>query len=376
MGLSAAWALAHKGARVTLVDQARLPNPLGASVDQHRLIRYAYGAERGYTRMVNDAYRAWDEVWRDIGARLYAPTGTLVLETSAGRWAEDSEATLAAEGIAFRRLSAGELAREFPLVAPDGVRFALHLDSGGMLFARHIVGALAAHLPAMGVAVHEGQRVTKVTPDKAQVTLDDGSVVSGDILIVAAGPWTTRLLPSLGRRITPSRQVVVYLAPPEELQPAWETHPMVLDIDPETGFYLVPPRRLPNGEPTDLKIGNHGFTLTGDPDRDREAGTREIAGIAALGPARLRDFDRFRVVEAKTCFYDVEANEHFIVEPLARHAWVMTGFSGHGFKFGPLLGHELARTLAGEREVAEFSRWAAGASAVLKEGAVAATRSR
>ncbi len=50
MGLSAAWALRNLGASVTLVEQGALPNPLGSSVDDHRLIRYPYGAARGYTR--------------------------------------------------------------------------------------------------------------------------------------------------------------------------------------------------------------------------------------------------------------------------------------------------------------------------------------
>ena len=79
VGLSTAWALRRHGAEVTLLEQGPLPNPLGTSVDQHRLIRYAYGAQTGYTRMVREAYHAWEAVWRDLGAKLYGETGTLVL---------------------------------------------------------------------------------------------------------------------------------------------------------------------------------------------------------------------------------------------------------------------------------------------------------
>lgn len=39
VGLSAAWALKRAGADVSVVEQGALPNPLGTSVDQHRLIR-------------------------------------------------------------------------------------------------------------------------------------------------------------------------------------------------------------------------------------------------------------------------------------------------------------------------------------------------
>ena len=39
MGLACAWALVRRGHQVTLYEQGPLPNPLGSSHDQHRLIR-------------------------------------------------------------------------------------------------------------------------------------------------------------------------------------------------------------------------------------------------------------------------------------------------------------------------------------------------
>src|SRR5690242_10146212 len=60
MGLAAAWALAKRGVRVSVFEQYAIPNPLGSSVDQHRLIRYPYGSEAGYTRMNDAAFAAWD----------------------------------------------------------------------------------------------------------------------------------------------------------------------------------------------------------------------------------------------------------------------------------------------------------------------------
>ena len=40
--------------------------------------------------------------------------------------------------------------------------------------------------------------------------------------------------------------------------------------------------------------------------------------------------------------------------------WLMSPCSGHGFKFGALMGLELARTLATNRDPAAHARWAAG----------------
>jgi glycine/D-amino acid oxidase-like deaminating enzyme len=355
MGLSAAWALTRAGHRVTVYDRAAVPNPLGSSVDQHRLIRHAYGAERGYTRMVSQAYDAWELVWRDIGARHYAASGTLVLETSEGNWGEESAAALAAEGVKFRRLSADEMARDFPMVERRNVRFALHLDSGGVLFADRIVASLAKWMAGQGAPVVAKTPVRDIDPARGRATLADGTVVDADLLIVAAGPWAPRLVPSIASRVTPSRQVIVYFTPPPETAVAWTRHPMILDIDPAVGFYLVPPR-----DGTGLKVGNHGFTLIGDPDCDRVASADEARTIMNLCAKRLRDFERYRLAEAKICFYDVEPKERFIIEKLGAAAWIMSGFSGHGFKFGAVLGLEFAKTIAGERDVAKFTAWAAG----------------
>ena len=38
----------------------------------------------------------------------------------------------------------------------------------------------------------------------------------------------------------------------------------------------------------------------------------------------------------------------------------MSPCSGHGFKFGALMGRELARTIVSERDPAQHARWAAG----------------
>jgi glycine/D-amino acid oxidase-like deaminating enzyme len=142
------------------------------------------------------------------------------------------------------------------------------------------------------------------------------------------------------------------------LRPSWERHPMVLDIDPDCGFYLVPPVAG-----TGMKIGDHRFTLTGDPDQDRDACLEEAERIWSFGRARLSGPDRYSITSAATCFYTCEAKERFIVEPAGDRGWVMTGFSGHGFKFGPVLGEALASALENPSEAPTLTSWAAGQGA-------------
>jgi hypothetical protein len=56
----------------------------------------------------------------------------------------------------------------------------------------------------------------------------------------------------------------------------------------------------------------------------------------------------------------VTEDERFVVEKQGAKGWVMSPCSGHGFKFGALMGLELACTIASERDPLQHARWAAG----------------
>src|SRR5439155_11898744 len=146
MGLSTAWALAREGHDIELFEQGELPNMLASSMDEHRLIRHPYGDHIGYARMIDDAFAAWDLMWRDLGQQLYAPTGTLALTGNGADWAERSAATLAEIGRPMTELTIDALRRRFPLLDARGVERAFWIDTGGVLFAQDIVAAMARHL--------------------------------------------------------------------------------------------------------------------------------------------------------------------------------------------------------------------------------------
>lgn len=354
VGLATARALVRAGHRVTVLEQAAVPNPAGSSYGHHRLIRHPYGAELGYTRMVDEAYAAWDRLWADLGCRLYAETGTLVVGRRRDAWADASAETLARAGHPVTWLDADALRRRFPLVAPDDVGVAFWLPSGGALLASSIVAALADWLRRHGARLHAGTRVRAVDAEAGRLVLDDGAALQADAVVVAAGPWIAELVPHLAERAVPSRQVVVYAAPPRALRKPWRTAPLIIDIDPEEGFYLVPPVA---GTP--LKIGDHRFSLRGHPDADRVPTPREAEAVYRLAASRLTDFDAYRRTGARTCFYTVAPEERFVLERRGR-AWIAAGFSGHGFKFGAVVGERVADAVSGARTTAAVARWMAG----------------
>lgn len=353
MGLSTAWAAARRGLRVTLLEQHGIPNPLGSSVDHHRLIRYPYGSMPGYGRMVREAYAAWAQLWVDLGQTLYVESGTLVLSGLEGGWAAASVTALDALGIPYRRLTPAEMTGRWPHLKPDGLAFVLHLESGGVLLAERIVAALAAHLKSR-IELRENSQVVDIDPARASVRLADGARIAGDHLVIAAGPWTTRLVPELAGRIVPSRQVLAYATPPAAHIASWTATPMVLENTDNVGFYAVPPVA---GTP--LKIGDHSFTRRGDPDRDREPDNAELIEVLARARQRFADADGYRLAGGRTCFYTVTDDERFVLHAEGR-ALALSPCSGHGFKFGAVIGQRIAATLAGEQPIAALTTWLAG----------------
>lgn len=356
MGLSLAWALDGAGQQVELFEQGPLPNPLASSMDEHRLIRHPYGDHSGYARMIDQAFVAWEAMWRDLGQRLYAATGTLALTGNGADWAERSASTLAAIGRPMTELSTAELPRRFPMIDTRGVERAFWIGTGGELFAQDIVTALVRHLGrSPRVRLHAETPVKAIDPERGEIVTHNGTHHAADIVVVAAGPWAPRLVPDLARRLVPSRQVVVYFKLPDEARTAWAKGPMIIDKTGEVGLYLVPP-----AEGRGMKVGDHEFSRRGDPTAQRDATAGEMGPLLGRCRSLLRGFDDWQIDRLKVCFYTVTDDERFVVEKLGGKGWIMSPCSGHGFKFAAIMGRELARTIVDERNPAVHARWAAG----------------
>jgi glycine/D-amino acid oxidase-like deaminating enzyme len=163
------------------------------------------------------------------------------------------------------------------------------------------------------------------------------------------------LLPEIAGRLVPSRQIVVYFDVPAAQRAAWAKGPMILEKTGDVGLYLVPPV-----QGRGLKVGDHEFSRAGDPEGGREARQEEIRPLLERCRSLLHGFEQWRIDRLKVCFYTVTEDERFVVEKRGAAGWVISPCSGHGFKFGAVMGLELARTIVSDRDPVAHTRWAAG----------------
>jgi sarcosine oxidase len=108
-------------------------------------------------------------------------------------------------------------------------------------------------------------------------------------------------------------------------------------------FYGFPALPGALAENPGVKLAHHTPGEQADPEQARR-GVEEIeltTLLTSVAPM-VRGLSGRRLAD-RVCLYTMSADGHFVVDRHARHANVVfgCGFSGHGFKFAPVIGEVL-----------------------------------
>jgi sarcosine oxidase len=337
LGLGASHALGRLGRDVLCLELAQVGHAWSGSKGNSRAFRYNYD-EPMLNAMAAEAERAWRDLEVASGLRILEPRPFL----NFGDGLPEYAARLAAAGAAVEYLEADAVARRFPTLAIRGP--AVLEPTAAMIRADRARDALRAGLRA---ELREGVEVTAVSDGSAAAAVEttDGEI-EADHVVICAGPGTAPLLRGLGLdyRVRTALQQVVYLdtgTPAAAGADQWPAVVRHLAADQDDQLYGLP---LP-----DFGQYKFGVRYSGpeviyrqtplDPD---PAVTQELIAAAAT---LLRDVgSQPRLVER--CVLDYTADLHFVLDRVGRVV-VGAGTSGHGFKFGPLLGSVVADLAAG-----------------------------
>ncbi len=352
-GLSALYHLGKMGAgKIGLIEQFRLGNVRGSSHGHSRVTRSPYVNEH-YTKLVRVARdQEWPSLERDSDTKLIYHTPACFYGPLGGRY-ESYIHNVAASGVDAELLEPEEARRRFPLFRFNDAASVLVDRTAGIVAAAETLAALARLCLRSGSEIREETRVLEIdySKDPIRVQTDRGPIQT-ERLIVTAGPWASRLSPFLKLRLKPARQIVGYFqlsGDPKDFRvgrfPVWASM--------GDGHYYG----LPEFGCEGVKVARHiTWGVEDDPDEEIDVTPEAVEALeACIRAALVPPVERF--VRAETCFYTNTATEDFVIDlhPDNRNIGIGAGFTGHGFKFGPLTGRILSElVLHGKSSVPEF----------------------
>ncbi|KAI1197251.1 FAD dependent oxidoreductase [Nemania serpens] len=440
-GLSTALWLARSGyRRVTVFDMQDTGSAgydpgagiKSASADINKIIRFSYGGEIEYQRLASQAAEIWEGWNREIASlaaereeelpevlrrgerRLWHRCG--FLRMCAGSELTDIEVqtlqNMEKEGVRdtqFRSDDDADVERAVRSgwahkldVCGRRERFGVHkavLDSSAGYTVAYKACAWTQHLarkagvefilhPILGKVVD----VDTATGDKPIIRTADGMIHEGDLVVVAGGGWTAKLLPEADGLIETTAGSVVTIQLPKGRLDLWdrfspENFPVVTwGMYEGKDIYSFP--RDENGV---IKIGFRKTKWTSYQDvvgkrisvpKEVHAGKMNIPAPALEGikeyiSLNLPELAGLGLSSAWLCWYTDSIDNSFVVDyvPGRPRIAICSGGSGHGFKFLPILGREVVKILEGKGDQTVYGqmwKWrtsTAGKRNGLEEGA-------
>ncbi|WP_392507763.1 N-methyl-L-tryptophan oxidase [Naumannella halotolerans] len=363
-GGAAANALVERGFSVAGFEQFQPGHDQGSVHGGSRIIRQSYFESPAYVPLLRRAYEGWEKLKVESGRDVYDLCGGIYVGDPASTVYAGSLAAAVEHDLPHEVLDAEQIRARFPTMNPQPDALAVYEDNAGYARPEETMFANAEVAARKGAELHFSEPVTHwaATPGGGVEVVTTKGTYSADRLVMASGAWAPRLLADLGLPLTVERMVFYWFTPtPTAALPlsAYDqaNHPIYIEETHGNGqIYGFP---MTDGLDGGFKLGFfRGGTPTTPELIDRVVHEEETR----LMRARATEFFpglTGPIVQAKTCMYTTSPDEHFILGLHPEHDQVamMTGCSGHGFKFVPVIGEilaDLAMTGKTDHDIALF----------------------
>jgi sarcosine oxidase len=334
MGSATAWWLARWGRDVVLVEQFERGHNRGSSHGSTRIFRLAY-PEPMYVDLARQALPLWREAESDTGVELLVTSGGIDYGDPTSVQAIAN--ALAHAAAPYELINPREAAGRWPGFAFDAP--VLYQPDAGRLWADDAVRALQDRAGTRGARLRFDEPVRAVIPHG-----DDQVIVTTEVqeyraraAVLTAGAWVAGLLAELAelvdlRPLTVTREQVFHFLSRLDSDAYWPSY-----IHHGPTFIYGLHGRGDEG----VKVAEHHTGAVTTAERRSfeidEPGRRRVVEHVATHMPGLDPIP----TSGTTCLYTTTSDESFIVE---RHGPLVVGSpcSGHGFKFAPLIGRQLA----------------------------------
>ena len=353
MGASTTYFLATETDRdVVLVERDQIAS--GSTGDSSAILRHHYGAKEIYPRMARWSHEFYREFEQEVGEKIAydrAPMVRFATEANSADVTAGQE-ILAELDIPVSRYEADELPEQYPMIETDRFDFAVSDDDAGYSDATDAAGGFVRAAQRNGASVITGVTVEDIETDAGRVAgvETDSGPIQCDRVVVTAGPWTARFMEQFGVEIplTTTREQILLLDPPATFREEYAER--IPTSGPAGGWYIRPD--FGDG----VLIATHHTDEEINPDHYSDKPDEEM--ILHL----LEELEEFipgltaSEIKGQYCgVYSTTPDHDFVIDQLGPDGcYVGCGFSGHGFKHGPIVGRILTDLVTtGETELVD-----------------------
>ncbi|XP_041961554.1 peroxisomal sarcosine oxidase-like isoform X2 [Alosa sapidissima] len=327
-----------------------LPHSRGSSHGQTRIIRKAYPQDF-YARMMEDSYKLWAELEKEAGVKLYRRTGLLVMGAENGQQYPRVKDVLLRNRVPTVVLKREEFSQHVPnfnLSSGDG---ALVDTTAGVLYADKALASIQRLFQSLGGVIKDGQKVTGITPGAVVTVTTVSGAYQARSLVITAGPWANTLLSLTGLGL-PLQVVKINVCYWREKVPGsydvQKRFPCFIQLESQEADQHI--YGLPSNEyPGLMKVCYHIGKETDPDERDRQTDQSDIAILQRFIARCMPGLVPVPAV-VESCMYTLTPDSDFVLDhhPTYRNIVIGAGFSGHGFKFGPVIGKILYELSTGQ----------------------------
>ena len=344
VGSAAGYYATQAGLKVLMIDAHLPPHSEGSHHGDTRLIRHAYGEGERYVPLVLRAQTLWDELAALTEERIFERTGVVNLGPASSTFLATVEESAKAYRLDVERLDANGIMARWPEISVPEDYIGLFEANSGVLHSETAIKTWIDLAAKAGCAQLFNCPVTGIThyAEGSTVTTSEGEYTATRLL-VSAGTWVTKLLPDLP--IQPVRKVFSWFQSDGRYSSQNKFPAFTGELPNGDQFYGFP------SEKDALKIGKHnGGQVISSAEERKPYGAYPQDGSEAFTFLRNILPGVGGLLYGAACTYDNTPDEDFIIDTLPGHdnTLLVTGLSGHGFKFASVLGEIAAQFAQGK----------------------------
>jgi len=348
MGAAACWYLARRNHKVLGLEQFDIPHEQGSHAGQSRIIRKAYFEHSNYVPLLERAYHNWKELEALTSSQVYYRTGIVYFGSPHSMIIKGTATAAHQYNIAIETITHEGVLIRYPAIhCPDQFQVLFEPDAGFVTpekaISLYVSDAIQHNADIMG-----REKVLEWKEENSGITvITNRNTYTSDRLIIAAGAWSAKVIPSLPATLKVTKQIIGWVNPRKWNDFSLGNFPCWFmgndDGNIFYGFPILPAKNF--GGPVGLKLALHKHGVEVDPDNVDRAIQRADEEILTQMLMKYIPDAAGNILTLKSCLYTNSEDENFIIDHLPGYdnkVTIASGFSGHGFKFASVIGEILA----------------------------------